>query len=137
MVMICEQILRQIMSYTDANLRVGMCQLEEEVTNCEAAAAVEPLPDAVTACNSDVISKKRASELFKTFAAAPATQGLYDAFEKLKLLKDKLSAMQAHPLVQGRCEDQSEILTTISGRMEASQSKADRVETLIQGRHGL
>ena len=81
--------------------------------------------------------KRRASDLFKIYAAAPATDSLYEAFQEMKSLKDKLGAMQAHPLVQGRSEGQSEILTTISGRMEASQSKADQVETLAQGRHGL
>ena len=83
--------------------------------------------------------KRRASDLFKIYAAAPATDSLYEAFQEteMKSLKDKLGAMQAHPLVQGRSEGQSEILTTISGHMEAAQSKADQVETLIQGRHGL
>ena len=56
MVMICEQALQHIMSYTDANLRVGMCQLEEEVKKCEAATEADPLPGAVTSCTSEVIS---------------------------------------------------------------------------------
>ena len=123
--------LQQITSYADANLRLCMHKMEEAVKRCEAVAEAGPFPDTFTACASERIVKKRACFLFQTYAAAAATDLLYETFNLMKSLKDKMDAMQGHPLLQGRTESQSESLTEISSRMEAAKPKADKLETLV------
>ena len=131
LVQICEQALQQITSHADANLRLLMDKIDEAVKRCEAVAEAEPFPDTLSACASERILKKRASALFQTYAAAKATDHLYETFNTMKSLKDKMDAMQEHPLLQGRTESQSEVLTEISSRMEAARSKAGKLETLV------
>ena len=125
------QICANITSYADANLQACMLKLDEEVKTCEAASEADPFPGTLAACTSEPIGKKRAATLFEKHAAASGTEHLYTTFDRVQNIREMVDAMQGHPLLQGRTESQSEILTELCSRMDTAKAKADKLEILV------